>query len=258
MAESFLPKILDSTRRRVELAKARRPLSLDLLPAVRNRGFGKALAGPDIGLIAEIKKASPSKGPLNPDLDPAQLAQTYEQAGAVAISILTEPEFFLGDLSSIGQARKQIRLPILRKDFILDRYQILESIEAGADAVLLIAAALDDPTLLDLMTFCRQTGLETFVEVHDRRELERALDAGAKIIGINNRNLTTFEVNLDTTFDLLPHVPTGRILVSESGIHEAGQIRKLKNAGVQAVLIGQALVTADDPAEKIRELFADG
>ena len=222
----------------------------------RSRPFQQAITGESIRLIAEVKKASPSKGLLCPNFDPVSLGKSYESAGAAAISVLTDQQFFQGDLSYLEQVKAVTKnTPVLRKDFIIDRYQFPEAKLHGADAVLLIVAALSPPELENLLKEALQLGLAPLVEVHNRAELEVALAAGAEIIGINNRDLKSFAVNIETTFELLQFIPAGKTIVAESGIHSPGDINRLKEAGVHAVLIGEAIVKAADPEAKIRELM---
>lgn len=257
----ILDTILASTRKLVEKRKVARPLAkLDCRAASQlpPRDFAAALKGQNIRLIAEIKRASPSKGPLAPNLDAPALARIYEKAGAAAISVLTEPEFFKGSLADLETVRAAVNLPLLRKDFIIDAYQLWEARAAGADAVLLIAAALPAGDLRRLLKATGQLAMTAVVEVHDQAELERALELDAKVIGINNRNLRTFSVSLETTIELCPLVPKGKVLVSESGIHSRADVQRLRDAGVNAILVGEALVTNPDPAAKIKELLGKG
>jgi indole-3-glycerol phosphate synthase len=219
------------------------------------RDFAGALSGQGISLIAEVKRASPSKGPLRPDLDASSLALTYRESGAAAISVLTEPDYFQGGFADLEAARASSELPVLCKDFIIDRYQVWEARAHGADAVLLIAAVLSQQELLDLQETARSLGMAALVEVHNQGELEKALDCRPGIIGINNRNLADFSVDLGTTTSLRPLVPPGIPVVSESGIHTRDDVIALQKAGVQAILVGEALVTAADPAARIGELL---
>jgi indole-3-glycerol phosphate synthase len=219
------------------------------------RPFAASLRGASLKLIAEVKKASPSKGLLCPDFDPERLARAYETAGAAAISVLTEGAYFGGSLTYLQQVKATVAVPVLRKDFIVDPYQLLEARLYGADAVLLIVAALDQPQLGRLLEETQQLGMTPLVEAHNWEETERALDAGATVIGINNRNLRTFAVNLNTTYQLLERLPPAVVKVSESGIATRADWRRLEAAGVDAVLIGEALVTAADPGAKIGELL---
>lgn len=221
--------------------------------------FAGALQGGSVRLIAEVKKASPSKGLLCPQFDPVTLATTYAQNGAAAISVLTEEPHFQGSLEHLALIRDTLRqrelsVPLLRKDFLFDPYQVYESRAAGADAILLIVAILSDAQLRDLLQLSHELGMACLVEVHDEAELERALSAGAKIIGINNRNLHTFETRLEVTQRLRPLVPQGRLVVSESGISSRHDVERLREWGVNAVLVGEALVTAADVAAKVRDL----
>ncbi|MBM3132447.1 MAG: indole-3-glycerol phosphate synthase TrpC [Chloroflexi bacterium] len=254
----ILDEIIASTRRLVEQRKIERPVAeLDCRAATQHppRDFAAALKGSGIKLIAEIKRASPSKGPLAPNLDAPSLARTYEKAGTAAISVLTEPDFFKGSLADLEAVRAAVCLPILRKDFIVDTYQLWEARASGADAVLLIAAALPMGEMARLLKATGQLAMTALVEVHDRTELERVLELDAKVIGINNRNLRTFSVSLKTTLELRPIVPKGKIVVSESGIHTTNDVQRLRDAGVNAILVGEALVTSPDPAGKIAELL---
>ena len=223
------------------------------LPPIRD--FKNAIHGPNkINLIAEIKFASPSAGMIREDTDPISIGQMYEKAGAAAISLLTDKRFFRGDLNYLPPLKKALSLPVLRKDFIIDDIQVKESFLWGADAILLIARILSSEKLKRLLTLCQDFGLAALTEVHDRDDLEKSIESGAEIIGINNRNLDTFEVDLNTTLHLAPHVPDSTILVSESGIHNESDIRLMEGTGVEAVLVGSALMASDDPAKKTKEL----
>ncbi len=221
------------------------------------RSFRTAIdRGPDaLGLIAEIKKASPSAGTIAEDFDPSQIAQNYQHAGAHAISVLTDHKYFQGNLSYLSLVRSVCSLPLLRKDFIVHEAQVYEAVVAGADAVLLIVAALDQPTLEHLLETARAYQLDVLVEVHDRPELERALDARADIIGVNNRNLKTFEVDLATTRDLSEDVPEDVLLVSESGIRGPDDARNVLDWGANAILVGEALMRSDDVVGHARALL---
>lgn len=210
--------------------------------------------GSPINVLAECKKASPSKGVMIPDYDPLKLARRYLAGGAVGISVLTETEFFLGDDAHLRAVTGSIPLPILRKDFTLERYQILEARCLGASAILLIAALLPDAKLKELAAEAANMGLDVIIEIHSWTELEPALAANPPILGINNRNLDTFEVSLDTTFDLLADIPEGTVVISESGISHREQCARLEEAGVDAILIGEGVATTPDPSAKIREL----
>jgi len=207
-------------------------------------------------LIAECKKASPSKGLLRPEYDPVQLARTYAENGAAALSVLTDKKFFQGSLNDLSAARAAAGLPALRKDFIVDGYQIYEACAAGADAVLLIVAALQLGQLQELHGQINVLGMTALVEVHDEAELETALKIEPKLIGVNNRNLHDFSVDLQTTARLRKNVPTNIVLVAESGIHTADDVARVRDMGVDAILVGEALVTASDVGAKVRELAA--
>jgi indole-3-glycerol phosphate synthase len=253
----MLDEIVAHKREETRERQAHRPLSrLQELAAARPpaRPFGAALRGADVAVIAEVKRRSPSKGPLAPGLVPADTARLYEGAGAAAISVLTDARYFGASLDDLEAVRGAVDTPVLRKDFILGEYQVLESRAFGADALLLIAAALGRDDLSDLVEYARILGMEALVEVHDEAELDAALDAGAPLIGINNRDLRTFETDLGTTRRLAPLVPDRHLVVSESGIRERRQVEELRRLGVRAVLVGEALVTAPSPAAKLREL----
>ena len=208
-----------------------------------------------LNVIAECKRRSPSQGIIRPDYSPERIAVSYQQAGAKAVSVLTEPTFFDGSLDHLRAVRRAVDLPVLRKDFIVTRYQLLEAVAAGADAVLLIVAALDDRELRSLSSQAEKLGLAILVEVHDRMELQRAVDAGARIIGVNNRNLHTLKVDLDATRMLIEGIPRDVIGVAESGLQTTGDLRELGGLGYGAFLIGEALMRVPDPGEKLRELL---
>ena len=258
----ILDKIVAAKRKELAEQRARRSedeLEAAALGAAPSGGFRQAVAaaerGAEIRLIAEIKKASPSKGIIRPDFDPEWIAGRYEAAGAAAISVLTDEPFFQGSLSILRSVRAVTNLPLLRKDFMLERYQLLEAREAGAAAVLLIVAILGDEELRSLLAEARALGLEVLVEVHSAEELRRALDTDAPTIGINNRDLTTFNVDLATTLTLRPEVPDDRVLVSESGVFRREDVLRLQDAGVDAVLVGESLMRRPDPAEGVFELL---
>ncbi len=218
--------------------------------------FSRALAREGISVIAEFKRASPSKGDIRPDADIAAVAAAYERAGVSAMSVLTEERHFRGSLDDLRAARRACGLPLLRKDFIIDGYQLLEAAAAGADAVLLIAAALDDDRLAGLQRDAEAVGLECLVEVHDRNELERALETAPAIIGINNRDLRTFDVDLGRSLNLIELVPDDVIVVGESGISDRKDVSRLAEAGFDAILVGETLMRAPDPGRKIDELLS--
>ena len=222
------------------------------------RGFGAALTTTGgIKLIAEVKKASPSKGVIREDFDPVSIAATYQEAGATCLSVLTEKKYFQGSLEYLGAIRRAVGLPLLRKDFIVDEYQIFEARAAGADAILLIAACLDGRQLEDYLGIAGNLGLDVLVESHTVKELDKTLHAGARIVGINNRDLTSFTVSLQTTFDLLKDIPDDRIVVSESGIKSRDDVVKLEKAGVDAVLVGESLMREKDIGKKVKELLGN-
>jgi indole-3-glycerol phosphate synthase len=221
------------------------------------RPFGEALVRPGLSLIAEFKRRSPSAGEIRGGVSPAEVARAYEEGGAAALSVLTNASHFGGSLEDLTEARAAGALPVLQKDFVVDRYQLYEAAVAGADAVLLIVAALADDELARLCDEARGLDLDCVIEVHAEEELERALAVDAEAIGINNRNLDDFSVDVQTTFELMPDIPAGKTVVSESGIAERDTLEELERVGVDAVLIGEALMRAEDPAAKIRELTAD-
>lgn len=205
-------------------------------------------------IISEVKKASPSKGVIREDFDPLAIAQSYERGGANAISVLTEPHFFQGDLEYLAGIRRYVSIPLLRKDFIISKYQLLEALVYGADFVLLIAAALSTKELKELLEYTRHLGMEALVEIHDKSELTKAIMAGADIIGINHRNLHTFEMNMKLCYELIPLIPNGKIIVAESGIYEHGQLEDLSKAGVDAFLVGESLMRQEDVETALRTL----
>jgi indole-3-glycerol phosphate synthase len=220
------------------------------------RDFEAALT-PEAGgvrLVAEVKKASPSRGVLAADFDPVGLATTYARHGAAAISVLTDEKYFQGNLGLLAEVRAAVPVPLLRKDFMLDEYQLWESRAAGADAILLIVAILDGARLRDLLAGAKGLGLAALVEAHTAAEVEAALAAGAQIIGVNNRDLRTFETRIETTLALLPLIPPGLLVVSESGFAHAAEVRRVVAAGAHAVLVGEGLVRAPDVGAKVREL----
>jgi indole-3-glycerol phosphate synthase len=217
--------------------------------------LGKINAGQP-AVIAEIKKASPSKGVLRADFQPAEIAASYARHGAACLSVLTDEQFFQGSAEYIKQARDACKLPVLRKDFIVDEYQIYEARAMGADAILLIAAALDVAQMQTFEALAHQLGMAVLVEVHDGKELDAALQLATPLIGVNNRNLRTFEVSLQTTLDLLPRIPKDRIVVTESGILNAGDVKLMRSHDVHAFLVGEAFMRAADPGVELDKLFA--
>ena len=228
-----------------------RVLTRDFTGAIR-----KKIAAGQPAVIAEIKKASPSKGVLRADFIPADIAQSYAESGAACLSVLTDTPFFQGSADYLKQARASCALPVLRKDFMVDAYQVYESRVMGADCVLLIAACLDDAQMKDLEALAMSLDMAVLVEVHDAIELERALKLKTPLIGINNRNLKTFEVTLDTTLSLMGQVPEDRILVTESGISTAADVQRMREAKINAFLVGEAFMRADDPGLALEALFA--
>lgn len=264
---NILDKIVAEKRLEVARLPQRVVTSSDLTVALRARGdardFVAALRRPRLGkvaLIAEVKKASPSAGVICKDFDPVRIARQYEEAGADCLSVLTDEKFFLGSLDYLKQIRAAVKLPLLRKDFIIDERQILEAVEWGADAILLITTILSDAQLKQFHTLATDAGLAALVEVHDEAELERALAAGATLIGVNNRDLKTFKVDLGTTERLaarLQQAPGGtqKILVAESGIHTSADVRRLARCGAQAILVGESLMKHSNIKAKVDELL---
>jgi len=224
------------------------------------RGFVDALlakvAAGESGVIAEIKKASPSKGVLREDFHPAEIARSYAQHGAACLSVLTDVDFFQGGDAYLQQARAACDLPVIRKDFIVDPYQVYEARVIDADCILLIVACLEDAQMRELNDLAHELGMDVLIEVHDGEELERALALPGRMVGINNRNLRTFDVSLQTTLDLLAGIPGGRLVVTESGIHGPGDVQLMRDHQVNAFLVGEAFMRADEPGERLAELFA--
>jgi indole-3-glycerol phosphate synthase len=255
---TLLDRIVASKRREIAAAKARVPESdlerrLGAAPPVRD--FRAALDLPGtVQFIAEVKRASPSAGLIRPDFDPVAIAHTYADRGAACISVLTDEPFFQGHLSYLEQIRAAVAPPVLRKDFILDRYQLVEARAAGADAVLLIAEILDDESLQSLSRHSHDLGMQCLVELYDADNLPRVLAAGSRLVGVNNRDLRTFVTRLEHTLDLAPRLPPDCCLVSESGIHNRADVLRLQEAGVRAVLVGEALMRAPDVGAKLDEL----
>ncbi len=259
----ILNKIISVKREEVAAALPKKSLAAmraDAESRVLTRDFEGAmrakLAASQAAVIAEVKKASPSKGVLREAFMPADIAQSYAEHGAACLSVLTDKQFFQGSVDYLKQARASCDLPVLRKDFMIDPYQVYEARAMGADAILLIAACLDDAQMADLETMARSLDMAVLVEVHDRVELERALKLKTRLVGINNRNLRTFEVSLQTTLDMLPHVPADRLLVTESGILNAADVKRMREANVHAFLVGEAFMRAADPGEALAALFA--
>lgn len=258
---NILDKIVEEKKREIAKLPMRIIAAGDLRDALLEHGerrdFIKALTHPRGGvpLIAEVKKASPSAGIICKDFDPIRIAKEYEAAGASCLSVLTDEKFFQGSLDYLRQIRAAVKLPLLRKDFIIDERQILEAIEWGADAILLIVSILTDDQLKKFHTLAMDAGLAALVEVHDAAEMDRALKIGAELIGINNRDLKTFKVDLATTENLAAKLGHGKILVAESGIHTRADVERLKKCGASAILVGESLLRGGDIKTKIRELI---
>jgi indole-3-glycerol phosphate synthase len=261
-APDLLRTVVAATERIIEVRRAREPLAaLEARAAAASPDGARferelAVAG-RVNVIAECKRRSPSKGVLAPHYDPVRMASAYEAGGAAAISVLTEPTFFDGALEHLAAVRRAVRIPLLRKDFIVNEYQLVEARASGADAVLLIVAALEQRELLRLDRRARELGLATLVEVHDEDELKRALDAGARVIGVNNRNLRTLAVDVDGSYRLAPRIPRTTIAVSESGLQSRTELERLSQAGYRAFLIGERFMTDPDPAGALRALIGN-
>jgi indole-3-glycerol phosphate synthase len=262
----ILNKILDVKATEVAAAKKhrdfnglRRDVESDTALRADLRGFEASLrhniAAGRAGVIAEVKKASPSKGVLRADFRPADIAQSYKNGGAACLSVLTDVQFFQGSPEYLKQARAACDLPVIRKDFIVDLYQVYEARAMGADAILLIVAALDHGLMADLEACAQELGMDVLVEVHDGDELDAALKLKTRLLGINNRNLRTFEVTLDTTIGLLPRIPAERLVVTESGILAPADVKRMRDANVHAFLVGEAFMRAPDPGTELRRLF---
>jgi indole-3-glycerol phosphate synthase len=224
------------------------------------RGFAAAvqrrLRSGEAAVIAEAKRASPSKGVIREVFDPAAIARSYESGGAACLSVLTDVDFFQGSDDYLRQARQACSLPVIRKDFLVDPYQVVDARAIGADCILLIVAALDDGQIAELNAAALELGMDVLVEVHDRDELERALPLGSVLVGINNRNLHNFETRLETTWELLPHIPSDRVVITESGIHSRQDVEVMRAHDVHAFLVGEAFMRADEPGQRLAELFA--
>jgi indole-3-glycerol phosphate synthase len=254
---SILDKILAVKQREVAAARVAEPrIEAKARAAPPPRDFVAALRAKQPAVIAEIKRASPSRGVLRPDFHPSSIAKSYEKGGAACMSVLTDAEFFQGHPSHLQEARAACTLPVLRKDFTIDPFQAYESRAMGADCVLLIAACLDDRRMRELESLAFDLGMAVLVEVHDADELARALELRTPLIGINNRNLRTFETRLETTLELLPRVPKDRIVVTESGILSKADVSRMRAQGVHTFLVGEAFMRADDPGVALRQLFS--
>jgi len=248
-------EIIDATANESLIDLSRRAES-----ALPVRGFISSIenkiAAKQAAVIAEIKKASPSKGVMRENFVPAQIAKSYEQGGAACLSILTDRDFFQGAPEFLMQAREACNLPVIRKDFIIDPYQVYEARAMNADCILLIVSALGDAMLNELLGLAHHLQMDVLMEVHDREEMQRAIESGAKLIGVNNRNLRTFDVSLQNTLDMLDMLPDDRILVTESGIHAPQDVKLMRDNNVNCFLVGEAFMRADEPGEKLAELFA--
>ncbi len=255
---TFLQQVVEEIES--DLVRRKREVSADVLrsrlgPAPRDRPFSEALIAEGIGIIAEMKRASPSRGSIRPGASAREVVTAYERAGASAVSVLTEKRHFGGSLDDLAEARASCRVPLLRKDFVVDEYQLIEARVAGADAVLLIVAALPEGRLGELIAAAGELGLDCLVEVHDEDEVEAAVEAEAEVIGINNRDLHSLQVDIETSFRLLAEVPAGTVVVAESGIRAREEVERLERSGVDAILVGETLMLADDPAQAIHNLL---
>lgn len=260
---TILRKILDRKLQEVAACKSQRGMEAlmdDIALQAEPRGFVTAiqrkLAASQSAVIAEVKKASPSKGVIRENFDPAQIAVSYESGGAACLSVLTDIDFFQGANAYLQQARAACSLPVIRKDFIIDEYQVYEARAMGADCILLIVAALDDAQMQALDQCARRLGLDVLVEVHDHGELLRALRLDNTLLGINNRDLNTFSTSLATTYDLLAHIPDDRIVVTESGIHTVDDVNAMRKHEVNTFLVGEAFMRAEEPGQELRRLFS--
>ena len=259
---SILAEIIEKKRERVAAAKAMVPPEQMRRLAFEScrttpHALRNALRSDGINIIAEFKRRSPSKGIIRADANLIDVVQSYEAGGAVAISVLTEEDYFAGSLDDFRSVKTAVSLPVLRKDFVFEEYQVYQSALAGADAILLIVAALDDQTLSHLSGLADELGMDALVEVHTSEELKRAAASGATLLGVNNRDLRTFEVSLQTSLSLASEMPQGSISISESGLHTPNDLQRLHDAGYRGFLIGETLMRADDPAEALRSLRAD-
>ena len=257
--KKILARKLEEIQQRAE-SESLRDLTQRVGAIPAPRGFVAAieakLAAQQAAVIAEIKKASPSKGVIRANFEPALIAKSYQQGGAACLSVLTDVDFFQGADVYLQQAKQACDLPVLRKDFVIDPYQVYEARVIGADCILLIVAALSDAQLLELSQLAVHLGLDVLVEVHDAKELGRALQLDTRLIGINNRNLRTFETRLETTLDLLPSIPDDRIVVTESAIHTRDDVQRMQQNQVNTFLVGEAFMRAEDPGEKLAALFS--
>jgi len=254
---SILERIVAAKRAEVAAAKKKiTDIKARAAAAPPVRDFLAALRAKQPAVIAEIKRASPSRGVLRADYDPAAIAKSYENAGAACMSVLTDMEFFQGAPEHLTQARSACGLPALRKDFLIDPYQVYEARALGADCVLLIVACLDDAQMRELESLAHKVGMAVLVEVHDAAELARALKLKTPLIGINNRNLRSFETRLETTIELLPRIPPGRLVITESGILSKADVERMRRHGVHSFLVGEAFMRAPDPGAELKTLFS--
>jgi indole-3-glycerol phosphate synthase len=257
--DNVLSRIIEHKLREVAEAKLRRPVEIvqqELVAAPPVRDYVAALrAKSDVALIAEVKKASPSAGIIRADFDPVQIAKTYEAHGAACLSVLTDEHFFQGSLDYLRAVRKAVQIPVLRKDFIIDRYQVLEARAAGADCILLIAECLDDCQLRDLYFYASELGMESLIEIYDPENLDRVLKLDPPLVGVNNRDLRTFVTDLDQTLRLAPRLPESTLLVSESGIRTRADVDRLKAGGARAMLVGETLMRSADIGQAVDELL---
>jgi indole-3-glycerol phosphate synthase len=254
----ILDEILAQTRQAVTSARSRLPLAKleeHVVAAQPVRDFRAALGKPGLACIAEFKRRSPSKGWINRDADSAVVASAYQAAGAAAISVLTDSPFFGGSLDDLRRARAAVDIPVLRKDFIIDPYQVTEARTAGADALLLIVAALRQEDLVGLLAEVRRLGMQALVEAHDRHQVERALAAGARVIGVNHRDLCTFQLDMTLATSMRPLVPSDCLLVAESGICTADDVKRMQEAGIDAALVGESFMGDPDPGSALRRLW---
>ncbi|HEX3185024.1 MAG TPA: indole-3-glycerol phosphate synthase TrpC [Pyrinomonadaceae bacterium] len=253
---SFLSEIIQRKRQRIASAKQAVPVdSFEIRP--NSHRLRQALGGDGLNIIAEFKRRSPSKGPIRVNADLHAIVKSYEAGGAAAISVLTEEDYFSGSLDDLRAVKRSVDLPVLRKDFIVDDYQVYESAAAGADAVLLIVAALEDEKLVSLRKLVEdELGMDALIEVHTREELQRAIACGANLIGVNNRNLHTFEVSLETSLALVTEAPAGTMLISESGLNNSNDLARLHSAGYRGFLIGESLMRSENPEKALRELMS--
>lgn len=257
----ILDKIIENKRSEVERAKISKPVDLlksELQDLEKTRGFYQSIR-PDgtTKVIAEIKCASPSKGVLRPDFNPVEISKSYARGGASAISVLTDSRFFKGSLNHLRDIRYSVEIPLLRKDFIIDHYQVYESRFYGADAILLIVAALDSTILKELLELAHSLDMDAIVEIHNEAELHKAIQVGSDIIGINNRNLKTFDVSLETSLRLCRLIPGDKIIISESGISSVDDIKRLRSAGINVLLIGETFMRSPEPGEELRKLLSE-